>query len=79
MDRIYNANQVLIRANDDLRSLLSLVSYIEDHSEDNKQQEALAVVRRTLSPVIVDLQETIETIDVAICDLNNDEDEKEAL
>ena len=63
MDNIYNSNQQLIGACDDLRAIQAMISMAEDHGNE---KETLAVTRRALEPIIDDIQDSIEIIDEAL-------------
>ena len=70
MDDIYDSNQQLIRACDDLRAIRAMVSMAEDHGNE---KETLAMTRRALEPIIDDIQEAINTIDEALIRLRKKE------
>lgn len=66
MNDIYDSNQKLVRACDDLRAVKAIISAVEDHPEDTAEKAVLAVTRRALEPIIDDIQEVIDTIDNAL-------------
>ncbi len=70
MDDIYDSNQQLIRACDDLRAIQVIASMAEDHGNE---KETLAMTRRALEPIIDDIQEAINTIDEALIRLRKKE------
>lgn len=63
---IYDSNQKLIIALDDLRAIRSMILTVGDHVEYENAYEAIKVIDRALIPIIADIQEAIDTIDVAL-------------
>ena len=51
---------------DDLRAISSVILTVGDHEEYANAYEALKVIDRALSPIIGDIQEVIDSIDVAL-------------
>lgn len=63
MNDIYESNQKLICACDDLRALRAILLSAEEHGNTT---EIIAVARRALDPIINDIQQAIDTIDESL-------------
>ena len=63
---IYDSNQKLIIAVDDLRAIRSMILTVGDHEEYVNAYEALKVIDRALIPIIDDMQEAIDGIDASL-------------
>ena len=63
---IYDNNQKLIIAVDDLRAIRSMILTVGDHEEYANAYEALKVIDRALMTIIDDVQEAIDSIDAAL-------------
>ena len=60
---IYDNNQKLIIAVDDLRAIRSMILTVGDHEEYANAYEALKVIDRALMTIIDDVQEAIDITD----------------
>ena len=69
---IYDGNQKLIIAVDDLKAIRSMILTVGDHEEYANAYEALKVIDRALIPIIDDVQEAIDMIDAALSNLQQD-------
>ena len=69
---IYDSNQKLIIAVDDLKAIRSMILTVGDHEEYANAYEALKVIDRALIPIIDDVQEAIDMIDAARSNLQQD-------
>lgn len=58
--------QLLKFAKEDLRALSLIVTVIEDQKDWQDSREMLAVIRRVLEPVILDMEEAIDGIGVEL-------------
>ena len=63
---IYDNNQKLIIAVDDLRAIRSMILTVGDHEEYANAYEALKVIDWALMTIIDDVQEAIDSIDAAL-------------
>ena len=69
---IYDSNQKLTIAVDDLKAIRSMILTVGDHEEYANAYEALKVIDRALIPIIDDVQEAIDMIDAALSNLQQD-------
>ena len=69
---IYDGNQKLVIAVDDLKAIRSMILTVGDHEEYANAYEALKVIDRALIPIIDDVQEAIDMIDAALLNLQQD-------
>ena len=69
---IYDGNQKLVIAVDDLKAIRSMILTVGDHEEYANAYEALKVIDRALIPIIDDVQEAIDMIDAALSNLQQD-------
>ena len=74
MDKIgiYDSNQQLKFICEDLQAVQTVVTLVEDHPVYSDEHEMLIVVRRALEPIIGDLKKIIDTIDGALKEESND-------
>lgn len=63
---IFDNNQKLIIAVDDLRAIRSMILTVGDHEEYANAYEAMKVIDRALMTIIDDVQEAIDSIDAAL-------------
>lgn len=63
---IYDSNQKLILAADDLKAVSSMILTVGDHEEYANAYEAMKVIDRALTSIIDDMQEAIDGIDTAL-------------
>ena len=74
MDKIgiYDSNQQLKFICEDLQAVQTVVTLVEDHPVYSDEHEMLIVVRRALEPIIGDLKKIIDSIDGALKEESND-------
>lgn len=66
--KIYDRNQLIKFACEDLRAIQTVITMAEDHPVYSNDHEALIVVRRALDNIIKDIQDATNGIDE---ELNN--------
>ena len=72
---IYDSNQQLKFICEDLQAVQTVVTLVEDHPVYSDEHEMLIVVRRALEPIIGDLQKIIDSIDGALKEGSNHNDQ----
>ena len=73
METIYSSNQELIYACDDLRAIQLVIDMVKGHPEHEYEMQVLAVIKRSLVPIIEDIQEAIDNIDDALMEFRKQE------
>ena len=73
METIYSSNQELIYACDDLRAIQQVIEMVKGHPEHEDEMQVLTVIKRSLEPIIEDIQEAIDNIDDALMEIRKQE------
>lgn len=63
---IYDSNQKLKIATDDLKAIRAMILTVGDHEEYANAYEALKVIDRALIPIIGDIQDAVDVIDTML-------------